>query len=120
MAEVINFFDRLNKRNNDIVEQKEVDFDDDIINAKIVSKEIFYEIMMLLEDLGYDVNEDPGMLKDLEAISFLTSAIVFRAHNNPHPGQDLLDTTYEVLVTLSKLYEDLSQEEENAQTDSSL
>ena len=120
MAEVINFFDRLNKRNSEIEDQKEVDFDEDIVNAKIVSKEVFYETMMLLEDLGYDVNEDPKMLKDLEAISFLSSAIIFRAHNNPHPGRDLLDATYEVLLAVSKLYEDLSEEEENAQTDSSL
>lgn len=116
MAEVINFFEKVNERRK----QEFEDQDDDIINAKIVSKETFYETMMLLEDIGYDVNENPGMLRDLEAISFLASALIFRAHNNPHPGHELLDTTYEVLTTLSKLCEEIVADNNNAKTDNTL
>jgi len=117
MAEVINFFERVNERRKQHLEDQD---DDDIVNAKIVSKETFFETMMLLEDMGYDVNENPGMLRDLESISFLASALVFRAHNNLHPGQELLDAAYEVLTALSKLYGEITPDNDNAQIDSTL
>jgi hypothetical protein len=117
MAEVINFLERVNKIKNT---ESLVDPDDDLMNAKIVSKEVFFETMMLLEDMGYDVNENPGMLKDLEALSFLSSALIFRAHNNPHPGQEMLDCSYEILTTISKMYETIVADNDNAKTDSTL
>ena len=123
MAEIINFAQKIKERESI---EKDYDDDDDIINAKIVSKEVFFETMLMLEDLGYDVNEDPEMLKDLEALSFLSAAIIFRAHGNEHPGSEVLDATYSILLNInelfkkSELFEDIKADNVNAKTDSSL
>lgn len=121
MAEVINFTQKV-KELKETKLHEEADDDADIINAKIISKEIFFETMLLLEDLGYDVNEDPKMLKDLESLSFLAAAIVFRAHGNDHPGTELLDESYRVLIKVASLLEELELEPSNinAKTDNPL
>jgi hypothetical protein len=123
MAEVINFLDKAKKRktisNSNITPISSKDLEDedgDILNAKIVSKDVFFNTMMLLEDLGYDVNEDPDMIKDLEGLSFLAAGIVFRAHGNDHPGHRLLMSAYERLTFLAELYD--QEENENEEDDS--
>ena len=76
--------------------------------------------MLMLEELGYDVNEDPRMLKDLEALSFLSAAIIFRAHLNEHPGSEILDDTYRMLLNISEMFKEVKADNVNAKTDSSL
>lgn len=117
MAEVINFAQKKQERARSVVHE---DADDDIINAKIVSKETFYGLMELLEELGYDVNEDPQMIRDLEALSFLSAGIVFRAHKNEHPGSEMLDASYVILSNVARLFDELEADNDNAQTDNSL
>lgn len=116
MAEIINFFDRV-KTKADLdggVSLPEKLADDDIISAKVLSKEIFFEAMLTLEDMGYDVNENSAMLQDLEALSYLSAAIVFRAHGNTHPGQEMLTEAYNSLKNLADLYSQLQPEVENS------
>lgn len=117
MAEVINFAQKLKERE---AVQIHEDADDDIINAKVVSKETFYGLMELLEELGYDVNEDPQMLRDLEALCFLSAGIIFRAHGNEHPGSELLDASYIILNNITTLFKDIEADNDNAKTDNSL
>lgn len=117
MAEVINFAQKVKERETIQIHE---DADDDIINAKIVSKETFYGLIELLEELGYDVNEDPQMVRDLEALSFLSAAIVFRAHKNEHPGSELLDASYAVLNNITTLFKDIEADNDNAKTDNPL
>lgn len=116
MAEIINFFDRV-KTKTDLdggVALPDKLADDDIISAKVLSKEVFFESMLTLEDMGYDVNEDSAMLQDLEALSYLSAAIVFRSHGNAHPGQALLEEAYTSLQSLADLYSQLQPEAENS------
>jgi len=115
MAEVIDFFNKVKERE---VAKEENLADDDIISAKVVAKELFFETMILLEDMGYDVNENSDMINDLEAISFLGAALVFRAHGNIHPGIKYLDEAYEDLTTLADIFRD--EGDSNAETDSTL
>lgn len=120
MAEVINFAQRVKERETVKLHEEEDEDDADIINAKVVAKEVYFETMMLLEDLGYDVNEDPKMGDDLEALSFLAAAIVFRAHGNEHPGIEILNASYKVLIRVAELFDDMKPDNINAKTDSPL
>jgi hypothetical protein len=119
MAEVINFTQKV-KELKETKLHEEADDDADIANAKVIAKETFFETMLLLEDLGYDVNEDPKMLKDLEALSFLAAAIIFRAHGNDHPGTELLEESYRVLLKVTNLLDELEPSNINAKTDNPL
>lgn len=109
MAEVIDFLERTQQLKKQY-EDEETDIDD----AKLISKDIFYETLMTLEELGYSPNENPQTLKDLEALSFIATAVIFRIHKNYHPGLDLLDIGYKHLLdTISFVEETLNAENDN-------
>lgn len=108
MAEVIDFLERTQQLKKQYEEETDID------DAKLISKDIFYETLMTLEELGYSPNENPQILKDLEALSFIATAVIFRIHKNYHPGLSLLDSGYEHLLnTISFVEETLNAENDN-------
>ena len=112
MAEVINLFDRVKT-------QEDQDDDIEYDNAKVLSKETFYETLLLLEELGYDADNNSALVKDLEALAFLASSIIFRQHGNPHPGSDILSQTHDHLIYLSDWARQEAEEEQNDEINNS-
>ncbi len=109
MAEVIDFLQRSKQ-----IKQSYIDEDIDIEDAKVISKDIFYETLMTLEELGYSPNQNSQLLKDLEALCFISSAMIFRAHNNKHPANRLLDAAFKDLEnTIEVAGESLHAENDN-------
>lgn len=97
MAEIIDFLARKEKQEeieNRFSEDEEHD------NASIISKEVFSLVIEVLEDLGYEFYRDHKLMRDIEAISFLASAIIYRAHGNYHPGTEILKVTQKVIAAM--------------------
>jgi hypothetical protein len=109
MAEVIDFLQRSKQ-----IKQSYIDEDIDIEDAKVISKDIFYETLMTLEELGYSPHQNSQLLKDLEALCFISCAMIFRAHNNKHPANRLLDEAFKDLQnTIEVVGESLHAENDN-------
>lgn len=109
MAEVIDFLQRSKQIKQSYIEE-EIDIED----AKVVSKNIFYETLMTLEELDYSPNQNSQLLKDLEALCYISCAIIFRVHNNKHPATKLLDTAFKDLEnTIEVVGESLNAENDN-------
>lgn len=62
-------------------------------HSEELSQLVFIESLLLLEELGYDcTEEDNTIVQDIECLSYLATAIIFRARNLDHPSIEVLDT----------------------------
>jgi hypothetical protein len=62
------------------------------LDCEELSRSVFVESLLLLEELGYDCSEeDTPLVKDIECLSYLATAIIFRAKNLKHPYAPMLD-----------------------------
>jgi len=112
MGEVINLANRI--KNKKVVEETNTVFTD----SEDLSQLVFVESLMLLEELGYDCsNEDSDIVKDIECLSYLATAIIFRARNLEHPCIDILDSINTQLdenpYQLESLVENLDSKDNN-------
>ena len=61
-------------------------------DSEELSRSVFVESLLLLEELGYDCSEeDTPLVQDIECLSYLATAIIFRARNLKHPCIPMLD-----------------------------
>lgn len=86
MGEVIDLASRIKERNTQNIAGNV------LLESEALSRSVFIESLLLLEDLGYDCSEeDTPLVKDIECLSYLATAIIFRAKNLEHPCSPIID-----------------------------
>lgn len=95
MAEIIDFRKKVENLN-----YSEEPIDKELEDTQIMSREIFSTALEVLDDLGYDPMSNPKLIRDIEALSFISTSIIYRFFNNPHPGTELLKVAQKVLTAI--------------------